>query len=225
MKTRHPGDRQACGMPCVQANRGQQRPMNPPETAPSWSRRGWREDMRRLDLAVYAAVAATPTPTLDRFFGRVSAAADRSRIWLAHGRRACGGRRWPRPRRRCGRCGLHRSDVGRRQPRAQTARRSAPAQPRHLRHPRRPSGRDAAEHVVPFGACGIRVCLRDRRRLRHAGSWLAASCAAAVVAYSRVHTGVHYPADVVVGSVTGAALGQVAVALRRRSPLRRGRAR
>ena len=38
--------------------------------------------MRRLDLAVYAAVAATPTPTLDRFFGRVSAAADRSRIWL-----------------------------------------------------------------------------------------------------------------------------------------------
>jgi membrane-associated phospholipid phosphatase len=40
-----------------------------------------------------------------------------------------------------------------------------------------------------------------------------------------VHTGVHYPADVVVGSVTGAALGQVAVALRRRSPLRRGRAR
>jgi undecaprenyl-diphosphatase len=49
--------------------------------------------------------------------------------------------------------------------------------------------------------------------------------AAAVVAYSRVHTGVHYPGDVVVGSVTGAALGQVAVALRPRRPLRRGRAR
>ena len=55
--------------------------MDPPDTAPSWSRRG-REDLRRLDLAVYAAVAATPTPTLDRFFGRVSGAADRSRIWL-----------------------------------------------------------------------------------------------------------------------------------------------
>ena len=49
--------------------------------------------------------------------------------------------------------------------------------------------------------------------------------AAAVVAYSRVHTGVHYPSDVVVGSVTGAALGQVAVALRRGSAVRRGRAR
>jgi hypothetical protein len=69
-------------MPCVQATSGQQRPMDPPETAPSWSRRGWREDIRKLDLAVYAAVAATPTPTLDRFFGRVSAAADGSKIWL-----------------------------------------------------------------------------------------------------------------------------------------------
>ena len=60
-------------MPCIQATSGQQRPMNPPEPAASWSRRGWREDMRRLDLAVYAAVAATPTPTLDRFSGRFPA--------------------------------------------------------------------------------------------------------------------------------------------------------
>jgi undecaprenyl-diphosphatase len=32
---------------------------------------------------------------------------------------------------------------------------------------------------------------------------------AAVVGYSRVHTGVHYPADVVAGSVLGAAVAQV----------------
>jgi undecaprenyl-diphosphatase len=31
---------------------------------------------------------------------------------------------------------------------------------------------------------------------------------AAVVAYSRVHTGVHYPGDVVVGALIGAALAQ-----------------
>ena len=42
------------------------------------------------------------------------------------------------------------------------------------------------------------------------------NAAAAVVAYSRVHTGVHYPADVVVGAVTGAALAPLAVAARRR---------
>ena len=36
--------------------------------------------------------------------------------------------------------------------------------------------------------------------------------AAALVAYSRVHTGVHYPADVIAGSVAGTALAQVATA-------------
>ena len=44
--------------------------------------------------------------------------------------------------------------------------------------------------------------------------------AAAAVAYSRVHTGVHYPGDVIVGSVIGAAIGEATVlaraALRRR---------
>jgi membrane-associated phospholipid phosphatase len=34
----------------------------------------------------------------------------------------------------------------------------------------------------------------------------------AVVGYSRVHTGVHYPLDVIVGSVVGAALAPVACA-------------
>jgi undecaprenyl-diphosphatase len=32
---------------------------------------------------------------------------------------------------------------------------------------------------------------------------------AALVAYSRVHTGVHYPGDVVVGALTGTALAQL----------------
>ena len=37
------------------------------------------------------------------------------------------------------------------------------------------------------------------------------SALAALVAYSRVHTGVHYPVDAVVGSVTGGALAPLAV--------------
>ena len=32
---------------------------------------------------------------------------------------------------------------------------------------------------------------------------------AAAVAYSRVHTGVHYPGDVLVGSIVGAAVGEL----------------
>jgi membrane-associated phospholipid phosphatase len=37
--------------------------------------------------------------------------------------------------------------------------------------------------------------------------------AAAVVGYSRVHTGVHYPLDVIAGSVLGSALAPVATAV------------
>jgi len=45
-------------------------------------RRGWLEDARRLDLAVYAAIAATPTPTMDEGLRRLSRAADHSKLWV-----------------------------------------------------------------------------------------------------------------------------------------------
>ncbi len=45
---------------------------------------------------------------------------------------------------------------------------------------------------------------------------------AAAVAYSRVHTGVHYPGDVVAGSIVGAGLGQTVTRLTGRAA-RRGR--
>ena len=46
------------------------------------------------------------------------------------------------------------------------------------------------------------------------------SALAALVAYSRVHTGVHYPLDAIAGSVSGVALASRAVAAleRRRAP-------
>jgi hypothetical protein len=43
-------------------------------------RQGWWEELNSLDLAVYAAVAATPTPSLDRVFRRLSRAADHSKL-------------------------------------------------------------------------------------------------------------------------------------------------
>jgi undecaprenyl-diphosphatase len=45
------------------------------------------------------------------------------------------------------------------------------------------------------------------------------SVVASLVAYSRVHTGVHYPSDTIAGTVSGVALAPVAVAAleRRRS--------
>ena len=44
---------------------------------------GWWAEVNSLDLAVYAAIAATPTPTLDRVFRRLSRAADHSKLWIA----------------------------------------------------------------------------------------------------------------------------------------------
>ena len=46
-------------------------------------RPGWIEDVERLDLAIYAAIARTPTPALDDAMSRLSHAADYSRLWLA----------------------------------------------------------------------------------------------------------------------------------------------
>lgn len=68
---------------------------------------GWWGEVNRLDLAVYAAIAATSTPTLDRAFRRLSQAADYSKLWVASAAllAATGGARageppstaWPRP--------------------------------------------------------------------------------------------------------------------------------
>ena len=47
----------------------------------------------------------------------------------------------------------------------------------------------------------------------------------ATVAYSRVHTGVHYPGDVVVGSLIGEGIGQAVAGLMDRLPPTRSPAR
>ena len=50
---------------------------------------GWKE-LNELDTAVYAAIAKTRTPTLDRAFARLSRAADHSKLWLGSaGRLRC----------------------------------------------------------------------------------------------------------------------------------------
>ncbi len=54
-----------------------------PDPASETEPAGWWSEVNRLDLAVYAAIAATPTPTLDRAFRRLSRAADHSKLWLA----------------------------------------------------------------------------------------------------------------------------------------------
>jgi membrane-associated phospholipid phosphatase len=168
----------------------------------------WLVDAERVDVALYAAIAQTPTPALDRAMARLSHAADYSRLSLASAAvlAAAGGR----PGRRAAAFGL--ASIGvtasvvnlglkplghRRRP--DRVREHVPIA-RHVRMPSStsfPSGHSAAAfafatgvgQVLPAAAIPLRGL-------------------AALVAYSRVHTGVHYPGDVVAGALVGTALAQ-----------------
>jgi membrane-associated phospholipid phosphatase len=176
----------------------------------------WLDEAKRLDVAVYAAVAATPSPTLDRFMHRLSHAADYSRLSVSAAAvlAVTGG---PAGRRAAGRglasIGVTSAVVNlvvkplSRRRRPDRAAQSVPFA-RHVPMPTSssfPSGHSAAAfafatgvgQVLPSAAVPLRAL-------------------AALVAYSRVHTGVHYPSDVVAGAVIGAALSPVALAVTER---------
>jgi undecaprenyl-diphosphatase len=174
--------------------------------------RDWRDEADRLDVAVYAAIAATPTPALDGSMRRLSEAADHSRLWFGCALllAAFGGRR--------GRAaaayglasiGLTSAVVnlvlkplgGRRRP---DRRRYAVPVNRQVAMPRStswPSGHSASAFAFATGV---------------GAAWPAMAMPlgtmASLVAYSRVHTGVHYPSDTIAGTVSGVALAPVAVA-------------
>jgi membrane-associated phospholipid phosphatase len=165
-----------------------------------------RDELGALDLAVYGVVAVTATPKLDRDLARLSRAADRSKLWLAVAGvlAVAGGERG----RRAAVTGLSSIAVtstivnlvlkplgGRRRPDRERHRVPLARQVSMPRSTSFPSGHAASAFAFASGASGA---------LPVAGMPLHA--AAALVAYSRVHTGVHYPADVIVGSLVGAGL-------------------
>ena len=179
---------------------------------------GALRDVSAVDAAIYVAVARTPTPALDVAMARLSRAADYSRLSIASAAllSAAGGR----PGRRAAGRGL--ASVGVTATIVNLAmkplgRRGRPdrvgggvPEARHVRMPVStsfPSGHAAAAfafatgvgHVLPGAAIPLRGL-------------------AALVAYSRVHTGVHYPGDVVAGALVGTLLAQVTVGVVDRRP-------
>ncbi|ADB49324.1 phosphatase PAP2 family protein [Conexibacter woesei] len=181
----------------------------------------WLDDAERVDVALYAAIARTPTPALDRAMARLSHAADYSRLSLVSAAvlAAAGGHSG----RRAAVDGLVAVGVtssvvnlaakplGRRR-RPDRAAEHVPVA-RHVRMPSStsfPSGHSAAAfafatgvgHALPRAAIPLRGL-------------------AALVAYSRVHTGVHYPGDVVAGALIGTVLAQLATHARDRRAAQR----
>ena len=172
-----------------------------------------QRELSAVDQAIYSAVAATPTPSLDEPLRRLSNAANNSRLWLAAaaGLGVAGGRAGRRAAVR----GLVavgvtsalvnlalKSAWSRQRPDAADAR--VPGQ----RNVRMPSSTSFPSGHAASGFAFAAAVGRDRPWLG-----LALRFVAAAVAYSRVHTGVHYPSDAVVGSLIGEGIGQAAAGL------------
>jgi membrane-associated phospholipid phosphatase len=182
------------------------------------------DDVRRLDLALFRTIATTETPTLDEPMRRLSDAANNAKLWLviAGIMGVVGGRTG----RRAALTGV-----------VAIALNSAIVNiPIKLAGGRPRPDRDAAQ--VPEER---RVTMPDSSSFPsgHTATGFAFAAAiagtapgvawparvlASIVGYSRVHTGVHYPGDVVVGALIGTTIGE-SVAFGARSWRRRRRGR
>jgi undecaprenyl-diphosphatase len=175
-----------------------------------------RQDVTTTDLAIYRAIAASPTPTLDRALRTLSKAADHSVLWLAiAGGLAATGRDAERRAAIRGVTSIGVASavvniVAKGLARRQRPDRIANAVPvaRHLRMPTStsfPSGHAASAQAFA-SSVGSEL------------PWLSLPLhmLATSVAYSRVHTGVHYPADVMVGAAIGAVCAEATGYARRR---------
>jgi undecaprenyl-diphosphatase len=186
----------------------------PDQAVPS----NWREELEALDAAIYAAIAASPTPTFDRALGRLSRAADHAKLWIGSAGllATAGGDRG----RRAATTGLVSLSVtsavvnvvlkplGRRR-RPDPAAAAVPLT-RQVAMPWStsfPSGHSASAFAFASGVAAV-----------YPAAGVPLRALAALVAYSRLHTGVHYPGDVVVGSLVGGAIAPLAAAaVQRRS--------
>jgi undecaprenyl-diphosphatase len=169
----------------------------------------WLEDLSRIDRAIYQAVEGQETPALDRPLRALSNAANRSVLWLvlaavlaliggSSGRRAAV--------RGLVSIGLVSLLV------------NLPMKALH-RRPRPVRGEDAslahrqvampASSSFPSGHSASAFAFATAVGVELPIVAFPIRALAAAVAYSRVHTGVHYPGDVLAGSLTGAVTGQI----------------
>ena len=185
------------------------------------------EELGLLDAAIYRAIAETPTPTLDRPLRRLSDAADRSKLWfgIASAMAAVGGRTG----RRAAVFGLVAVGVDsalvnigfKLAARRERPDRDAAGVPADRRVPMPHSASFPSGHAA--SAFAFATAVAQSQPAAAAPLLLLAGA----VGYSRVHTGVHYPGDVVIGSLIGATAGQLVgsglsrVGARPRGPVRR----
>ncbi len=192
-------------------------PMTEPlaASAPPERRSGPLHDLAAVDEAVYRAVAGLDTPSLDRGLRLLTTAANGSALWLgiAGAMVAFGGQRGRRATVR-GLASIAITSAAVNQGLKALHRRSRPdrgewAAGRHVPMP--------GSSSFPSGHSASGFAFASAVSVEYPLLALPLRGLAAAVAYSRVHTGVHYPGDAIAGALVGAAAGQsVARALDRR---------
>lgn len=168
-----------------------------------------REELRALDEAVYIAIAAVQTPTLDSFLRKLSRSADKSVLWLgiAGAMAMLGG---PRAR-RAALSGV--ASIG-------IASGTVNLLAKQAFHRRRPDreifGVPLSRHVsmptstsFPSGHSASAFAFAEGVALTEPALGAVLRVLAASVTYSRVHTGVHFPGDVLAGVLIGMTAGRV----------------
>ena len=180
----------------------------PEQAAPLPSR--LMAELKALDQRLYEAVAGADTPTLDEFFRRLSLSANKSVLWLGvAGVLAVAGGRTGRRAAVNGLASIGLASaaanlVGKQVTDRRRPDRAGAGVPdgRHVPMPEStsfPSGHSASAFAFAEGVSSAAPALGLPMRL-----------AAVAVSYSRFHTGVHFPGDVVGGALIGLTAGEAA---------------